>query len=117
MDSLGAKYSYTPELSSYLAQHLYAWQRVHDKVPVGVVGTFMGDCEPAHHRRDPVYHNITVRDALNLMSIRSLQVSNGQAASTEPASFKRKAISWKYRFRPEPEAETGLGGVPLFQTF
>ena len=53
---------------------------------MGVVGTFMADCEPAHHRRDPVFHNITVREALNLMSIRSLQVSNGQAAGATPAS-------------------------------
>jgi hypothetical protein len=24
---------------------------------------------------------------------------------------------WKFRFRREADADTGLGGVPLFQTF
>ena len=28
-----------------------------------------------------------------------------------------KPLSWKFRFRREPDADTGLGGVPLFQTF
>jgi len=26
-------------------------------------------------------------------------------------------VSWKFRFRREPDAATGLGGIPLFQTF
>jgi hypothetical protein len=83
----------------------------------GVVGDFMGDCEPAHHRREPIYRNITVRESLNLMAVRSLQVARGDVPSTAPKYFKPKPMSWKYRFRRDPEADTGLAGVPIFQTF
>ena len=77
----------------------------------------MGDCLRASHRREPVYHNITVREALNLNAIRSLQVSNGRIPSAVPAYFKPNPISGKYRCRRETDADTGLGGVPLFQIF
>ena len=77
----------------------------------------MGDCLRASHRREPVYHNITVREALNLNAIRSLQVSNGRIPSAVPAYFKPNPILWKYRCRRETDADTGLGGVPLFQIF
>jgi hypothetical protein len=30
-----------------------------------VAGDFPGDCGPAHHRNEPIYHDITVREALN----------------------------------------------------
>ena len=117
MDSPMAIFSYTPELSKYIAEHEAAWHRTHGKEPWGTVGDFMGDCEPAHHRHEPIYRNITVREALNLIAIRSLQVANGQARSTGTEGFIVKPISWKYRFRRESDADTGLGGVPVFQTF
>lgn len=69
IDTSSARFSYTPELSTYLGEHKAAWYRAHGKDMGGVVGDFMGDCEPAHHRREPIYHNITVREALNLMAI------------------------------------------------
>jgi hypothetical protein len=117
MDSPMTLFSYTPELGTYLGEHKAAWYRAHGKDMEGVVGDFLGDCEPAHHRREPIYHNITVREALNLMAVRSLQVARGDVPSTAPKYFKQKPMSWRYRFRRDPEADTGLGGVPVFQTF
>jgi hypothetical protein len=117
MDSCAA-FSYTPELSRYLCEHkMAAWHREHGKEPFGVAGDFLGDCEPAHHRHEPIYHDITVREALNLMAIRSLQVASGQVPTNAPIWAKRNPISWKYRFRRDPDADTGLGGVPIIQTF
>lgn len=117
MDSPMAYFSYAPELSKYLWEHKRAWYRAHGKEIGGIVGDFMGLCQPSEHRQEPVYRNITVRQALNLIAIRSLQVTNAQRAPTAPLGFKPKPISWKYRFRLEPDADTGLGGVPVFQTF
>ena len=111
-------FSYTPELSRYLCEHkMAAWYRAHGKEPFGVAGDFLGDCQPAHHRHEPIYHDITVREALNLMAIRSLQVASGQLPTNAPTWAKRNPISWKYRFRRDPGADTGLGGVPIIQTF
>jgi hypothetical protein len=110
-------FSYTPELGAYLWQRKEAWYRAQDKMVPGVVGDFMGDCEPANHRHEPIYHNITVREALNLMAVRSLEVARGEVPSGTSSWFKPKPISWKYRFRRDPTADTGLGGVPVFQTF
>jgi len=117
MDSPMAHFSYTPTLSRYLWEHKQAWYKAHGKDEGGVVGDFMGNCEPSNHRREAVYRNITVRDALNLMAVRSLQVAGGRVPTNGPAGFKPKPISWKYRFRRDPDADTGLGGVPLFQAF
>jgi hypothetical protein len=116
MESPMKRFSYTPELGTYLWEHKVAWYRAHGKEVGGIVGDFMGDCEPAHHRHEPIYRDITLREALNLMAVRSLRAANG---SPPPGSqgFKPRAISWKYRFRREPDADTGLGGVPVFQTF
>jgi hypothetical protein len=116
MENPVSRFSYTPELSTYLMQKKEAWYRAQGQ-PFGVAGDFMGDCEPANHRHEPIYHNITVREALNLMVIRSLQVTRGDIPSSAPSWFKPKPISWKYRFRRDPNADTGLGGVPVFQTF
>lgn len=116
MDSPMA-FSYTPELSKYLWEHKVAWYRAHGKEVGGVAGDFLGDCLPAHHRRGPIYLHVTVRKALNLMSTRSLQVVRGRVPSNAPTWFKPKPISWKYRFRREPDADTGVGGVPVLQTF
>ena len=112
-----AAFSYTRELSRYLCEHQMAWYRAHGKGRFGVVGDFLGDCEPAHHRHEPIYHDITVREALSLMAIRSLQVASGQLPTNAPIWAKRNPISWKYRFRRDPDAGTGLGGVPIIQTF
>jgi hypothetical protein len=119
MDSPMHHFSYTPELSKYLWEHKMAWYRANGKGKevVGIVGDFMGDCEPSQHRREPIYNNITVRQALNLIAVRSLEVASGRSPSSDPAGFKPKPISWKYRFRREPNADTGLDGVPVFQTF
>ncbi len=117
MDHPLSRFSYTPELGAYLWQAKEAWYRATGKLVPGIVGDFMGDCEPANHRREPIYHNITVREALNLMVIRSLQVTRGDVPSSAPSWFKPKPISWKYCFRRDPTADTGLGGIPVFQTF
>ncbi len=117
MDNPMAGFSYTPELGAYLWEHKVAWYRAHGKEVGGIVGDFMGDCEPAHHRSGHIYQNISVRDALNLIAIRSLLTASGKVPSNAPSWFKPKPISWKYRFRREPDADTGLGGVPLIQSF
>jgi hypothetical protein len=64
-----------------------------------------------------MYRNITVRDALNLMARRSLRVSRGEVTPNGSICPPHKPLSWKFRFRREPDADSGLGGVPLFQTF
>ena len=115
MDDLSANYSYTPELSDYLSRKQLAWNQKHGSPARGVIGEFMGFCQPSQHRRDPIYHNITVREALNLMAIHSLQ--DARKLANEPHWGKPKPISWKYRFRRDLNANTGLGGVPVFQTF
>jgi len=117
MDNPMAGFSYTPELGKYLWEHKAGWYRAHGKELPGVVGDFMGDCEPAHHRREPIYKNITVREALNLMAVRSLQRARGEVANNPPSWSKPKPISWKYCFRRELDADTGLDGVPILQTF
>ena len=104
-----AAFSYTPELSTYLCERWWAWHGAHDNGPFGVAGDFLGDCKPAHNRHEPIYHDITVREALNLMAIRSLQVANAPPRTNTPTWAKRKPISWKYRFRPDPDTDTGLG--------
>jgi hypothetical protein len=116
MESPMKRFSYTPELGAYLWEHKVAWYRAHGKEVGGFVGDFMGDCEPAHHRHEPIYRDITLREALNLMAIHSLQAANGSPPPGRPL-FRPKPISWKYRFRQAPDADTGLGGVPVFQTF
>jgi hypothetical protein len=117
MDHPLPHFSYTPELSVYLWQAKEAWYRGQGKSVPGVVGDLMGDCEPENHRHEPIYQNITVRAALNLMAVHSLQVYRGDVPSSAASWFKPKPISWKYRFRREPNTDTGLGGVPVFQTF
>ena len=116
MDGYGY-FSYTPELSTYLWEHKLAWYRAHGKEPGGVIGDFLGDCEPANHRQKPIYHDITIRDALNLMAVRFLQVARGQLPTNRSDMGKHKPISWKYRFRHDPAADTGLGGVPILHMF
>jgi hypothetical protein len=113
--SLSPSFSYTRELSEYLLRKKLEWNQNHGNPVFGIAGDFMGDCQPSHHRREPIYHNITVREALNLMAIRSLQVARG--ATNKPSWARPTPISWKYRFRRDLDADTGLGGVPIFQIF
>jgi len=115
MDSLSAGLSYTPELSEYLLRKKLKWNREHGNPVFGIAGDFLGDCEPSHHRHDPIYQNITVREAMNLMAIRSLQIAC--RPTNKPAWARPKPISWKFRFRRRNDADTGLSGVPVFQTF
>jgi hypothetical protein len=107
--------TYTPELSEYLSRKKLERNQKHGSPTFGIVGDSLGDCQPSQHRREPVYHNITVREALNLLAIHSLQVARGFA--NEPHRAESKPISWKHRFRRELSADTGLGGVAVFQTF
>lgn len=117
MDNPMPAFSYTPELGAHLWEHKAAWYRENGKDVGGMVGDFMSDCEPAHHRSGHIHQNISVRDALNLIAIPSLLTASGKVPSNAPSWFKPKPISWKYRFRREQDADTGLGGVPVFQTF
>lgn len=115
MGSLGAVLSYTPELSQYLLKKKEEWNRKHRGPEFGIAGDFpRGHCEPSQQRRDPIYRNITVREAMNLMSIRSLQIA--RMPSHKPAHETSRPICWKFRFRRDKDADTGLSGVPVFQT-
>jgi hypothetical protein len=46
-----------------------------------------------------------------------LDVARGQPPTNAPTWVKHKPISWEYRFRHDPAADTGLGGVPILQMF
>jgi len=106
--------NYAPELAKMLIERQIAWNEAHGR-PTGYVGD-MGDCYSSY-APGPAYSNITVREALNLLALRSLKVSRGEAEPVGQIYRKIEPISWKFRFRREPDADTGLGGVPLFQTF
>jgi len=107
---------YAPELDRLLIQKQEEWYRSHSKMPPGVMGSTLGNCFRST-APGPSYPNITVREALNLLALRSLQLSRGETKPIEPLYGKPKPLSWKFRFRPEPDTNTGFGGVPLFQTF
>lgn len=109
-------HGYAPELIEFLANRRNGWYRDHGREVPGQVGEVLGNCISLTSP-GPVYRNITVRDALNLMSKRSLQVSRGDVTPNDPIYPPYKPLSWKFRFRREPDANTGLRGVPLFQTF
>jgi hypothetical protein len=107
---------YASELSEFLAKRKSTWYRNHSPEVPGQVGDILGNCFPLA-APGPVHRNITVRDALNLMAQRSLQVSRGGVTPNDTIYPPYKPLSWKFRFRREPSADSGLGGIPLFQTF
>ena len=109
-------HGYAPELVQFLAKRKDAWYRERGQQVPGIVGDILGNCISLA-APGPVYRNITVRDALNLMARRSLQVSRGEVTPNHPIYTPYKPLSWKFRFRREPDANTGLGGIPFFQTF
>jgi hypothetical protein len=109
-------HGYAPELTTLLAERKRAWYRNHGQEVPGQVGDILGNCFSLR-APGPVHPSITVRDALNLMAERSLQVSRGEVTPNDPIYPPYRPASWKFRFRREPDAATGLGGIPLFQTF
>lgn len=109
-------HGYAPELTTLLAERKRAWYRNHGHEVPGQVGDILGNCLSLA-APGPMHRNITVRDALNLIAERSLQVSRGGVTPNDPISPPYRPLSWKFRFRREPDAATGLGGIPLFQTF
>jgi hypothetical protein len=109
-------HGYAPELVEFLAKRKSPWYRNRGREVPGQVGDILGNCLSLA-APGPVHRNITVRDALNLMAERSLQVSRGEVTANDPIYQAYKPFSWKFRFRREPDANTGVGGVPLFQTF
>lgn len=113
----GRTVSYTPEVGEFLWRQQMDWDRRHGNPPRGTVGSILGDCYPSSRPGSPVHRNLTLRQALNIMAKRSLQVARGEARSNGPNYIEVKALSWKYRFRSDPQSDTGLGGTPVFQTF
>ena len=87
MGSVGAVLSYTPELSQYLLKKEEECNRKHGGPVFGIAGDSGGQCKPSQQRRDPIHRNITVREAMNLMSIRSLQIA--RMPSYKPAHATR----------------------------
>ncbi len=113
----GRMASYTPELGDFLWKRQEKWDRSHGHEPGGIIGSILGDCYPSSRPGSPTYHNVTLRESLWIMALRSLQVARGEARSNGPDYIKVRPLSWKYRFRRDAESDTGLGGVPVFQTF
>ena len=107
---------YAPELGRFLTQRKERWYRSHRRQLPGVAGDMPGDCIGSA-APGPVYRNITVRQALNAMAKRSLQVSGGEVTPNSPLSAPYKPLSWRFRFRRDADSDTGLGGIPVFQTF
>src|SRR5271169_5645296 len=104
-----------PELAQLLVERRIAWNEAHGR-PTRYAGDILGYCYRTY-APGPAYFGITVREALNLMAVRSLKVSRGEVELNSTIYGKFEAVLWKFRFRREPNADTGLGGVPLFQTF
>ncbi len=113
--SIGER-GYAPELGRYLAERKTRWYRSHRRQIPGSVGDILGDCYGLA-APGPAYRDITVREALDLMAERSLQVSRGELTSNSPVHPTHKPISWRFRFRRDPDSDTGLGGIPVFETF
>lgn len=117
--------SYAPELSELLIAKRREWYRKQGReapVPGGFAGGGLGSCDPVGSlpdtRTSRVYHNITVRDAMNLMVVRSLKLARKEVRSDDPGYWPAsRPISWKFRFRRDSQSDTGLGGVPVFQVF
>lgn len=109
-------HGYAPELVQFLAKRKDAWYREHGREVPGMVGNILGNCTSLA-APGPVYRDIAVRDAMNLMARRSLRVSRGEVTAHDSIYPPYKPLSWKFRFRREPNADTGIGGVPVFQTF
>jgi hypothetical protein len=107
---------YAPELTRFLAQRKERWYRSHRRQIPGVVGNILGDCIGSA-APGPVYSNISVRQALDLMAKRSLQVSRGEVTPNSPVHPPYKPLSWRFRFHRDADSVTGLGGIPVFQTF
>jgi hypothetical protein len=89
---------YAPELTEFLAKRKEAWYRKHGGQVPGEVGDILGNCF-ALAAPGPVRRNTTVRDALNLMAKRSLEVSRGEVTPNDPIYPPYKPLSWKFRFR------------------
>lgn len=113
----GRASSYTPEVGEFLNKKQEEWDRSHGSTPRGVLGNILGDCYPSSRPGSPVYPAVTLRRALDIMALRSLQVARGEARCNGPDYITIKALSWKYRFRRNPLSANGLGGVPIFQAF
>jgi len=87
-------HGYAPELFQFLANRKYVWYREHGQQVPGTAGDILGNCT-SPWALGPVYRNISVRRALNLMGIRSLRVSRGEVAQNDPSYRLYKPLSWK----------------------
>jgi hypothetical protein len=92
------------------------WYRERGEQIPGIAGDILGNCISTA-ATGPEYRAITVRDALNLMALRTLRVRRGEIKPNDAIYGSFKPLSWKFQFRKDPNAETRLGGVPVFQTF
>lgn len=58
--------------------------------------------------------NVTVREILNKVALHSLTLYRDR--SPDRTGWKEPPSSWKYEFIIKPEADTGLGGIPNWDT-
>ena len=81
--------SYAPELSELLIAKRKEWYRKQGREApvVGFLGGGLGSCDPVGSlpgtRTNRVYHNVAVRDALNLMAVRTLKLSRKEVQSDD----------------------------------
>jgi hypothetical protein len=96
---------YIPELDDYLEMKAKA-HSLQTGIKYGTVGVEM------HGNMDPDIHleleNLTVRDVLNRLVLHSIPIF--QKLRWDPQG-------WKYEFIIDPEAATGLGGYPSWDSF
>ena len=113
----GPAASYTPELGTFLWQQQQVWDRRHGNAPRGTIGSILGDCYPSSRPGSPMYHNVTLRKALNIMATRSLQVARGEARSNGPYTSNPKLSPGSIASVAILQATPVLAEFRFFRTF
>jgi hypothetical protein len=100
-----------PELRAHLREKREEYFAKKGIVPgsPGAIGT--GNMPSEFHLK---FEGGTVRDVLNAVVLHSLR--RYQDATPDPTGWRTPPTSWKYEFTIDPDAPTGLGGIPSWDT-
>lgn len=100
-----------PELREYLRERADVYFARKGVVPgsPGALGT--GNLPREFHLE---LEDGTVRDVLNAVVLYSMKAF--QENAPDPTGWRTPPSSWKYEFTVDPEASTGLGGIPHWDT-